>query len=459
MNDLEVREEKHLSVEEFYEANGIPEKEREEFEFIAGALAISAQRTMKEAFKIGGYAWHAHKRFEEIKNGWTFEKTVEWLGSMGMDFCRSSIGRLVNFYSTYVCDREVLATSLRDSYALVNQQADEVVGLPSRMKIMFPSHIGSRSTHPSGLLFFRASSFPSHIGSRSTQQADEVVGLPSVSIPHWFSLNKTLLHSTKCTFKRFHPTLVLAQRRKYVPAIVLDSFPSHIGSRSTRFTLCTSVPTRSFPSHIGSRSTILLTLTPSSYSSFHPTLVLAQLILNKNSHHFQPVSIPHWFSLNTFHTLHVSSNTLVSIPHWFSLNHVLGTVNYLSPGVSIPHWFSLNEASAGNNIHGARFVSIPHWFSLNMVSVGEFRELQSWFPSHIGSRSTFSVIADGIRLAVFPSHIGSRSTSPHLASEAFYKFPSHIGSRSTIIYCLSLGIFFQCFHPTLVLAQHNTASP
>ncbi len=137
---------------------------------------------------------------------------------------------------------------------------NEVVGLPSRMKIMFPSHIGSRSTHPSGLLFFRASSFPSHIGSRSTQQADEVVGLPSVSIPHWFSLNKTLLHSTKCTFKRFHPTLVLAQRRKYVPAIVLDSFPSHIGSRSTRFTLCTSVPTRSFPSHIGSRSTMCLVL-------------------------------------------------------------------------------------------------------------------------------------------------------------------------------------------------------
>ncbi len=208
MNDLEVREERHLSVEEFYEVNGIPEKEREEFEFIAGALTISYYRTMKEAFKIGGYAWHAHKRFEalkdgwsfektvewlktlgivfnetsikrfinvyvtylgadssnttlresyvlvkeafklggyawhahkrfeEIKNGWTFEKTVEWLGSMGMDFCRSSIGRLVNFYSTYVCDREVLATSLRDSYTLVNQQADEVVGLPSRMKII-----------------------------------------------------------------------------------------------------------------------------------------------------------------------------------------------------------------------------------------------------------------------------------------------------------------------------------
>lgn len=155
MNDLEVREEKHLSVEEFYEANGIPEKEREEFEFIAGALAISAQRTMKEAFKIGGYAWHAHKRFEEIKNGWTFEKTVEWLGSMGMDFCRSSIGRLVNFYSTYVCDREVLATSLRDSYTLVNQQADEVVGLPSRMKIIeriFTALPSDDSTNPKELI-------------------------------------------------------------------------------------------------------------------------------------------------------------------------------------------------------------------------------------------------------------------------------------------------------------------
>ena len=110
---------------------------------------------MKEAFKIGGYAWHAHKRFEEIKNGWSFEKTVEWLGSMGMDFCRSSIGRLVNFYSTYVCDREVLATSLRDSYALVNQQADEVVGLPSRMKIIeriFTALPSDDSTNPKELI-------------------------------------------------------------------------------------------------------------------------------------------------------------------------------------------------------------------------------------------------------------------------------------------------------------------
>jgi len=101
MNDLEVREEKHLSVEEFYEANGIPEKEREEFEFIAGALAISAQRTMKEAFKIGGYAWHAHKRFEEIKNGWTFEKTGEWLETIGIRFSDASLRRFVNVYATY----------------------------------------------------------------------------------------------------------------------------------------------------------------------------------------------------------------------------------------------------------------------------------------------------------------------------------------------------------------------
>ncbi len=155
MNDLEVREEKHLSVEEFYEANGIPEKEREEFEFIAGALAISAQRTMKEAFKIGGYAWHAHKRFEEIKSGWSFEKTVEWLVSMGMCFSSSSIRRLVNFYSTYVCDREVLAATLRDSYVLVNQQADEVAGLPSRIKIIekiFTALPSDDATNPKELI-------------------------------------------------------------------------------------------------------------------------------------------------------------------------------------------------------------------------------------------------------------------------------------------------------------------
>ena len=129
MNDLEVREEKHMSIEEFYEVNGIPEKEREGFEFIAGALAISALRTMKEAFKIGGYAWHAHKRFESIKKGWSFEKTVLWLHNVGIRFATPSILRFVNVYSTYT-KQTVVNASLTESYTLVNEQAEQLTQMP-----------------------------------------------------------------------------------------------------------------------------------------------------------------------------------------------------------------------------------------------------------------------------------------------------------------------------------------
>jgi len=129
MNDLEVREEKHLSVEEFYEVNGIPEKEREEFEFIAGALTISYYRTMKEAFKIGGYAWHAHKRFEAIKGNWSFNKTVEWLETVGIRFGRNSVRNFMNVYATYQAS-PMENVSLTDAYRIVNEQAESLLGLP-----------------------------------------------------------------------------------------------------------------------------------------------------------------------------------------------------------------------------------------------------------------------------------------------------------------------------------------
>jgi len=61
----------------------------------------------------------------------------------------------VNFYSTYVCDREVLAATLRDSYVLVNQQADEVAGLPSRIKIIekiFTALPSDDATNPKELI-------------------------------------------------------------------------------------------------------------------------------------------------------------------------------------------------------------------------------------------------------------------------------------------------------------------
>ena len=118
--------------------------------------------------------------------------------------------------------------------------------------------------------------FPSHIGSRSTKPQNRPTFLKSVSIPHWFSLNK-------------------ASHKSITPFI---SFPSHIGSRSTNskhpfpeicplvsiphwFSLnlppnarvldcfCVSIP-HWFSLNLRAGSS------HSSGKSFHPTLVLAQ---------------------------------------------------------------------------------------------------------------------------------------------------------------------------------------
>jgi len=92
---------------------------------------------MKEAFKIGGYAWHAHKRFEALKDGWSFNKTVEWLDSIGIRFSNNAIRNFANIYSTFSSNFAPIANSLRESYAIVNKQADEAVGMPdSKTRIL-----------------------------------------------------------------------------------------------------------------------------------------------------------------------------------------------------------------------------------------------------------------------------------------------------------------------------------
>ena len=86
---------------------------------------------MKEAFKIGGYAWHAHKRFEEIKDGWDFLKTVEWLKTIGIRFSNDSLRRFVNVYATYQ-SAQVAKGSLTEFYKLVNEQAAKVFAVTER---------------------------------------------------------------------------------------------------------------------------------------------------------------------------------------------------------------------------------------------------------------------------------------------------------------------------------------
>ena len=111
---------------------------------------------MKEAFKIGGYAWHAHKRFESIKNDWSFNKTVEWLDSVGIRFSNNAIRNFTNVYSTFSSNFAPIAASLRDSYGLVNKQADEVVGMPDTkariIEKIFTALPSDDSTNPKELI-------------------------------------------------------------------------------------------------------------------------------------------------------------------------------------------------------------------------------------------------------------------------------------------------------------------
>ncbi len=202
---IEAREERALSVEEFYEVKGIPEKEREEFEFIAGALMISAKRTMKEAFKIGGYAWHAHKRFEEIKGNWEFEETVKWLESIGIRFARQSIRRFLNIYATYQTGHE-LNVELPEAYRLVNTQADDLLELPQN-KIQILGNI--------------------------------FTALPSDDSTNPKELIRELIRSGKVDIEEFTPELATKFRRKAEESIkaikkeLLEELDKHVGEEKT----------------------------------------------------------------------------------------------------------------------------------------------------------------------------------------------------------------------------------
>ncbi len=150
---------------------------------------------------------------------------------------------------------------------------------PRRCCPLFPSHYGSRSTkglsgrqerslHVSIPLWFSLN--PGIDKGRSQRQ--------QVSIPLWFSLNLNSVWFLSCRIIRFHPTMVLAQPRRF-----LNLWLSPLGFHPTMVLaqqdVCDAIEDViiQFPSHYGSRSTFfhaspeLLDVV-----SFHPTMVLAQ---------------------------------------------------------------------------------------------------------------------------------------------------------------------------------------
>ena len=165
--------------------------------------------------------------------------------------------------------------------------------------------------------------FPSHIGSRSTI--------------------KRFMRSWRR--QRFHPTLVLAQRKKFDQKLCQRlQFPSHIGSRSTPSGKVADMAGLSFPSHIGSRSTKLLKRGTKVIHKF-PSHIGSRSTrnLSRLAGRTRYVSIPHWFSLNDLVlcyciVLLYSFHPTLVLAQLFALKCVCCT--YFN--VSIPHWFSLN---------------------------------------------------------------------------------------------------------------------
>jgi len=188
-----------------------------------------------------------------------------------------------------------------------------------------------------------------------------------------------------------------------------------------------------FPSHYGSRSTNV-----------------EELKKFKLSH----VSIPLWFSLNYKDTATPVILCCVSIPLWFSLNlppidvkfnvrlsfhptMVLAQLERIleeifKTSMFPSHYGSRSTYSQPLLTRGANLVSIPLWFSLN-CSMAVFVALsKSRFHPTMVLAQQLDELAAGKCFYAFPSHYGSRSTIRIADAQVFaYEFPSHYGSRST----------------------------
>ena len=208
-----------------------------------------------------------------------------------------------------------------------------------------------------------------------------------VSIPHWFSLNSSLQDSQA----------------------IAPTFPSHIGSRSTKRQRGTvSHPQKVSIPHWFSLNLQRRTRSQFSCTGFHPTLVLAQLdtdifvsqdilfpshigsrstiLLSKKAKEGKRVSIPHWFSLNAaievredglyLFPSHIGSRSTKQIPggYWsgkgFHPTLVLAQ-QHRRAGLCIckasfhPTLVLAQRVQEHEVARSLHRVSIPHWFSLN----------------------------------------------------------------------------------------------
>jgi len=166
------------------------------------------------------------------------------------------------------------------------------------------------------------------------------------------------------------------------------------------------------------------------------------------------VSIPHWFSLNSYLHYLISCGlsfhpTLVLAQQATSAFGSLVTASSFHPTLVLAQPRIRSEHGPGiTRFHptlvlaqphrrsptvGQRPVSIPHWFSLNETDTTGTNP-GILFPSHIGSRSTQRTCKCFSASCRFhPTLVLAQPIRPCVALFPAFPFPSHIGSRSTKI--------------------------
>ncbi len=183
-----------------------------------------------------------------------------------------------------------------------------------------------------------------------------------VSIPHWFSLNTrvqgicaqishvSIPHWFSLNWSE--KVILTAPCTSFHPTLVLAQLKEKDVIAEARV----------FPSHIGSRSTDKRNSTTYHPFSFHPTLVLAQPMpakVKSNTASFHPTLVLAQRNKQEIQ----ETRKRVSIPHWFSLNVVAPDTG--PTAIRFPSHIGSRSTKHFSRRQNNFTVSIPHWFSLN----------------------------------------------------------------------------------------------
>ena len=130
-------------------------------------------------------------------------------------FTAENLPDFVGFHPTLVLAQPVsgrLSISIQRFHPTLVLAQREQARRDKASGILFPSHIGSRSTNMADGLFGEVQEFPSHIGSRSTVYRWATGPAAYLSFPSHIGSRSTNQPARKrFGYVRFHPTLVLAQ--------------------------------------------------------------------------------------------------------------------------------------------------------------------------------------------------------------------------------------------------------